>query len=507
MSCEYDIPSKQEQRLLLLPISEEGNAIIYGVSGSGKENFITTMLYSSMLYYTPEEVNYYIVDFGTESLKSFSTSPIVGDILYVDDKDKINNLYKMISSTIEKRKELFSEYNGDYRTYIQNSGKYIPNIVVIINNYESYQETYPEFDDELTILSRECNRYGIYFILTVNTPNGVRFKLKQNFALTYALGQNNEEDYTTILGNVHKTYPAKLFGRGIIKTDDVYEFQTATVSDLDTITSYIKEKCNEYSNKYPNKAKPVPTLPKVVSLNDIKDNLGKTEELIIGLDKESLEISTFDFHKNYATMVTTLDLEITNKFVNNLINQLIYLSKTSLLVINTESDDYYIDSNNREYFEYIDKNFDDIFNRLNTFIKNQNEAYKANNYSKSIFAGKKGITCVIIGIDSFKNKLSPENKSLFGELFINAKELGIIDFILVDSVDKFKKIELETWYKNSINNTDGIWIGNGINEQFSLKVSQKIPAMKEEIPDNFCFVVERGKPKYVKYVENFEIKR
>ena len=338
-------------------------------------------------------------------------------------------------------------------------------------------------------------------------PNGVRFKLKQNFALTYALGQNNEEDYTTILGNVHKTYPAKLFGRGIIKLDDVYEFQTATVSDLDNISSYIKEKCIEYSNKYSNKAKPVPTLPKIVSFDNIKDSLNKTEELVIGLDKETLEVETFDFHKNYATMVTSMDLELTNKFINPLINQLIYSSKTSILVINTESDDYHIDTENRQYYEYIDHNFDDIFTRLNTFVKNQNEAYKANNYSKSIFAGKKGIACVIIGIDSFKNKLSPENKSVFGDLFMNAKELGIIDFILVDSVDKFKKIELETWYKNSINNTNGIWIGNGINEQFSLKISQKIPAMKEDVPNNFCFVVERGKPSYVKYVENFELKR
>ena len=502
---EYDIPSMQEQKLLTVPISKDGNVLVYGTSGSGKENFITTLLYSSMLYYTPEEINYYIIDFGTGTLKSFKECPIVGDILYVDDKDKINNLYKLIASNIEKRKELFSEYNGDYYTYIKNSGKTVPNIVIIINNYESYQETYPEFDDELIILSRECNKYGIYFVLTVNTPNGVRFKLRQNFSQNFVLEQNSYEDYTTILGNVHKNYPAKIFGRGIIKTDAVYEFQTAIITELDTITQYIKEKCTEYSLKYPNKAKPVPTLPKIVGFNEIKAILGKTNELIIGLDKDNLEVCTFDFHKNYATIVTSLDIELTSKFINPFINQINYLNNTSLLVINADSD-YKLNSSNTNY-EYIDKNFDDIFIRLNNFIQKQNEVYKENHYDKSIFAGKKGITCIIIGIDSFKNKLSSENKTSFGELFMSAKELGIIDFIFVDSVDKFKKFELESWYKNTMSANEGIWIGNGINDQFSLKVSQKIPAMKEEVQDNFCFVVERGKPRYVKYVENFEEKR
>ena len=62
---EFDVPTMQQQFILTLPISKEGNALIYGSAGSGKENLITTVLYSSMINYTPQEVNYYIVDFGS----------------------------------------------------------------------------------------------------------------------------------------------------------------------------------------------------------------------------------------------------------------------------------------------------------------------------------------------------------------------------------------------------------------------------------------------------------
>ena len=54
------------------------------------------------------------------------------------------NLLKMISDEIYKRKTLFSNYNGNYETYCKNSGKGFPNILVIINNYETYIETYAE---------------------------------------------------------------------------------------------------------------------------------------------------------------------------------------------------------------------------------------------------------------------------------------------------------------------------------------------------------------------------
>ncbi len=501
---EYDIPNMQEQRLLTMPLSLEGNAMIYGASGSGKENMITTLLYSSMLYYTPEEINYYIIDIGSGALKMFDDSPIVGNILTIDDEEKINNLYKMINSTIEQRKELFADYNGDYQNYCKNSGKTVPNIVVIINNYESYQETFGKYDDTLIMLSRECSKYGIYFIITLNTPNGARFKLKQNFSLTYVLQQNNDDDYTTILGNVYKTYPAKIFGRGIIKDDNVYEFQTALITKKDDIPAYVKQKCNEYNEQYHLKAKKIPVLPKTVGFNEIASEFAKSKKLIIGLNKDDLEIHKFDFNKNFATIVSALDLSITNDFVNCLINQIIVVNNKKLIVIN--ADDYIINDKYKHLYQYVDKNFDQIFSSLIKFIGDENKRYILSNYDRTIFKDNNPLYCVIIGIDNFKNRLKDENKLKFGELFTNAKELGIINYVLVDSIDKIRKIELESWYKNSINNNSGIWIGSGINDQFSLKISQKIEEMKEDVPEGFCFVINKGKAHYVKYVSKLDLK-
>ena len=502
---EYDIPKQQSQALLTLPITKLGNTLVYGASGSGKENFITTLIYSSMLYYDASEVNYYLVDFGSEALKMFKKSPIVGDMLYSDDDEKIKNLFKMLNDTIEQRKELFADYNGDYQTYCKNSGKTVPSIIVIINNYEAYQELFTEYDDTLNGLTRECNKYGIHFIITVNTPNGLRFKLRQNFSVTYALQQNNDDDFVTILGNCHKNYPAKIFGRGIIKKDDeVFEFQTALAYEKENIAKFIKEECQKLSSGTNVKAKSIPVLPKTISYSDIQADFGKGNKIIIGLNKATLETSKFDFIKNYITLCTSNDITIMPSFINPLINQMIATNYSKLYVINAEEFD--VDEHYRKYYNYCDQEFNTVFEELLNVTTDNKKKYEESNFNKAIFKGQKPTTCIIIGIDSFKSKLNADNKNKLGDLLESGKDLGTINFIIVDSIDKIKKFEFESWYKNAVNPANGIWIGNGVQDQFSLKITQKVPEMKDIIPPNFCFVVNRGKAEYVKFVENLTLK-
>lgn len=93
-----------------------------------------------------------------------------------------------------------------------------------------------------------------------------------------------------------------------------------------------------------------------------------------------------------------------------------------------------------------------------------------------------------------------------GELFEFSKKLGIVNFIFVDSVDNIKKFEYETWYKNCVDNSTGIWVGNGINDQYTIKTSMRIDDMKRDVPEGFCFVINKGRVKFVKYVSKFNLK-
>ena len=141
-------------------------------------------------------------------------------------------------------------------------------------------------------------------------------------------------------------------------------------------------------------------------------------------------------------------------------------------------------------------------------MKYENDCYNLyvnNNYNVNVLKNLKRIMFVINGIDEFKNKLSSENQEKLNEFFTKTKDMNVINFIIIDSIDKIKKVEYENWFKECFNSSEGIWIGDGINDQFTLKVTIRTDEVRETIEDDFCFVIKRGKPVLVKYVSDFTI--
>ena len=177
---ELDDPNNQRQDLLTINLTDDGNTSIYGSSGSGKELLLSSMIYSLITNHTPEEISIYILDFGSGVLGSFKNAPQVGDFILPSEEDKVNNIFKLLDNELERRKKLFVNYNGDYQSYIAKSGNKIPYILLFINNYDVFQDTF-DFEEEMNKLSRECAKYGIIIIPAINSTGGMRYKLRQNF--------------------------------------------------------------------------------------------------------------------------------------------------------------------------------------------------------------------------------------------------------------------------------------------------------------------------------------
>ena len=106
MIGEYDDPANQRQMLMRMPISKEGNTVIYGVAGSGKTTFLSTLVVSLMNEHTPEEVNLYLLDFSSETLTWYKDAPHVGDVVLSHEAEKIENLFKMLDREIAEERKL-----------------------------------------------------------------------------------------------------------------------------------------------------------------------------------------------------------------------------------------------------------------------------------------------------------------------------------------------------------------------------------------------------------------
>lgn len=496
---EFDDPFNQRQGLLTLPVSDEGNTIIYGSAGSGKEQMLNAIIYNTITTHSPEEVNFYLLEFGTESLRVFSKAPHIGDILYLNDAEKIGNLFKMLKSEVEKRKKLFSDYSGDFQTYIRSSGKTVPNFVIVINNYEAFNEVYSGYEDSLLQLTREGIKYGIFFIFTTSASNMIRYRLAQNFKKKLALRLNDDNDYSSIFGSVHGLKPSDILGRGLIDLGSVYEFQTASICDEKVLNDTIRETCDRMKNSTSYSAKAVPILPERVTFKYVKNELTGLNSIPVGIEKKSLEVSKFDAIKGYITLLTSLDITILSSLLTQLGKEVSKLNNVRFLTIDTEE---LIKSSELPNCEYFDNNLDDIFTKLYEEIKSVQEAFQNSGFDKNVLANVPSTIVFIAGIDKLSAKLNIDNKRLLGNMFELGKELGKYSFVIADSVDKFKKIEYDDWYRNTVNNTRGIWVGDGIANQFAIKLSKTSKELYDEIGNKFGYTVERGIPVLVKFIED-----
>lgn len=293
-----DDPERQSQRPIKLDIGELGHVLLIGAPGYGKTTFLQTLITSLMLEYTPQELNIYILDFGTRTLKMYEKAAHVGGVVTSDEEVKLMNLIKYLNKEVNRRKKIFSEIGvGSLKAYRQVGDTPIPQIVIVLDNYSALIEFYAELEDELILLSREGGTLGISLIFTAGNYSSVRYKITANFKLCIALTCVDKNEYSNVTGRA-RMEPENKKGRALIKVDNVYEFQTAlpAMGDNEGERAANIRKLIESVNLAwkGSKAKPIPLVPDILSLDDALDELNANSDIgtysyPIGLEYSEIE--------------------------------------------------------------------------------------------------------------------------------------------------------------------------------------------------------------------------
>ena len=79
----------------------------------------------------------------------FAEASHVGDIIHSGEDEKLENLFKYIKSEIDFRRKKFLQFNGSYEDFIAKSEEKIPNIVVVINQFDVFEELYNDYSEKL----------------------------------------------------------------------------------------------------------------------------------------------------------------------------------------------------------------------------------------------------------------------------------------------------------------------------------------------------------------------
>lgn len=225
-----DDPEEQCQYPFVMDFMKDGHQILYGAPSSGKTTFLQTVLLSAALCYTPEQVQFLILDYGNWGLKIFESLPHVlmsGD---PNDDEKINKAKDFISNEINLRKKLFAAQGvGTLEAYRDVSGKKLPAIIVVVDNMASLYNQSPDLMDILIQTAREGGGLGIYLALTAGNPGSFMFRIAQYVKSNHALQLTDRSDYRQLVGGTGRQEPQHFPGRGF--TRGPLEFQTALCVD------------------------------------------------------------------------------------------------------------------------------------------------------------------------------------------------------------------------------------------------------------------------------------
>ena len=485
---EFDAPELQQQGIIQHDFLEQEGTLIYGTDGGERDQLINAMVYSVAKHHTPEEVNFYFLDYGSESVRMFAKLPHIGGMVFNGEQEKYNNLLKLIYEETSYRKKLFVDYGGDYKNYIKNSGQKLPIMVIVFNNFDAINEMHTEMYDIGPELFRDSDRYGIVYIVTCNSNRSMAGKLSENFPTRYALRLKEAMEYEEVLGAKTKQVPSDKVGRGMLNNNGVHEFQTASlVEDEAKLSKFILDFCEKQAASTELRAKKIPTLPERVTFEDVKEKYKPLSSIPVGINKQDLSIFSLNFSENPGSIISANKISGTKKYVKSYIKLLKNLGIGTILIDGTKD----LADMKTDVANYFDENFDENFNKIKDVI------------AKSIESGTDlNATMIMYGLDKIISKLDDTDK--IEELFNEVKKYEKLPTIIVDDCNKLRNFQFDNWFKALYGNPEGIWVGSGAGDQTLLKLNGYDKALSGEFPNNIGFYIAEGMSKTIKLIELVE---
>lgn len=486
---EYDNPQQQTQGIVTLPITKGGNVCVVGVTGSGKTTLFSTIIYSLIMTHPTEEVNIYVIDLGLENLKRYEKAPQVGEVLTINDDDKITTLFNILSEEVTRRKKLFLEDNSDFISYSQKYG--LPNIVVFINGLDVFKEKFDEiYDEKFVPFTRDCNKNGITFVVSGSSTSTIDYRIQNNFPQIISYHLLDSSDYYSLF-NQNDLELSNNPGRGLIKIDDdIYEFQTALLFDEEHI-DYNLEYIFDSLSKMCRKVAGIPTMPNIVTVNSLRVNQVDLAKVPIGLSTQTVMPSTINL-TNKVTRVVAKSLDSLRDFLEACCLVLSKCVNTKIIILNGNTE---LEVPALDNLKYYDSNFKPLMDYLDQNIPMIDaDTTKTERYLVLVYGYKK----IQKHLEKLKEEKGEEVKTL-DDIITLVVHSNKFSFLCCDDYAGLAAIKNASWY-SFVDKYSGIWIGPGLDEQNVIRCKVPYQILSDENSDN-GYIVMNSKIEVVRYIQ------
>ncbi|NNH73235.1 type VII secretion protein EccCa [Nocardia uniformis] len=317
-----DRPRQQRQDVWSVDLSGSGgHAAVVGGPQSGKSTALQSLIVSAALTHTPEQVQFYCLDFSG-GLAALRNLPHVGAVALPRDTDRIRRTMALISNLLANRQALFAELGIDsmreFRRRVNSPAEAAElaahdqhgDVFLVVDGWDiGFAPNGPYFDEYGPVLESVAVQglnYGIHLLVSSSRWAAIRPAIKDMIQTRVELRLG---DLTDTVFNTHRkmvaAIPPNRPGRCI--SNDALHMLTALpridgVSDSATAAEGLTATIDHLNQLYPGRKAPVvKLLPAKISWDEMHagrlapQTLAQRLVVPFGIRESDLSVAAIDF--------------------------------------------------------------------------------------------------------------------------------------------------------------------------------------------------------------------
>lgn len=317
-----DRPYDQRRDVLRLDLSgAQGNVAIVGGPQSGKSTALRSLIMATAATHTPEQVQFYCLDFGGGTLGSLTGLPHVGSVAGRMDGDRIRRTIAEVTGVLRRREELFRglaiESMRDFRQRKARLAQLPPDsaaedplsadrfgdVVLVVDGWATIKSDFEMLESALQAIAIGGLSYGIHLAVTASRWMEIRPAVKDMLGSRIELRMGDPVD-SDIGRKMAELVPVGRPGRGMT-SDHLHLLmglpRLDSGTNVEDLPAGVTAACASVRDFYGERqAPPVRMLPHDVDrdavLADARrvDALGK-DKVAIGVNESELAPVIIDF--------------------------------------------------------------------------------------------------------------------------------------------------------------------------------------------------------------------
>ena len=196
-----DLPLEQRRETLVLDLSGAGgNFAIVGGPQTGKSTALRTIVQALSLTYTPQEVQFYVMDFGGGTFAGFANAPHVAGIATRDTEEVRTRMLAEIAAIMDDRERYFGQNGIDSMdTYRRGrlEGRYddgYGDVFLVIDGWGALRSEFDSLDRQVATMMSRGLSLGVHLIVSASRWMDFRSEAQDLFGSRLELHTANPKE-------------------------------------------------------------------------------------------------------------------------------------------------------------------------------------------------------------------------------------------------------------------------------------------------------------------------